>query len=403
MEKRTALQRGRSSLLRQMGIIIVLCISLLLPIKVFASSNMGFDDARDTLPQGETVEGPGFFAGDLVRVDGTVNGTAFVAGSTVEVNGTINGDLFAAGQNLIITGEVTGNIYSAGMNVRLEGEVGQDAFLAGQTLTVVEDVALNRDLFMAGGTLLMEGQIQRHMYGAGDSIEIAGTIGGDANFGVNNLTLQETAVINGDLTYESDQEADIAAGATVAGETDFRRVERQQDNRVPMMTRERTIVARILGVLWSVLSALLLWFLVKLWRPIWWERTARPLLERPLPALGIGLVALLLTPLLFILLLITLIGIPLAFILMAVYGIVLYLSKIIVAVALAMLLDRRTRWSERQKGGWLVLLMLVVLGLLGLIPVVNFFVSLLVAIAGLGSFVLSHYRSDPRPVLHEGQ
>lgn len=402
MQKRTEAPRSKASFIRQVCIVVVMCLSMLLSVKVFASSNMDFDEARDTLPQGETVEGPGFFAGDHVRVDGTVNGTAFVAGSNVEVNGTINGDLFVAGQNLIITGEVTGNIYSAGMNIRMEGEVGQDAFLAGQTLTVVEEATLARDLFMAGNSLLMEGDVQRHMYGAGESIALAGTIGGDATFGVNDLTLEETAVINGDLTYESEREADIAAGATVAGETDFRRVERQRDNRMPM-SWEQNLTARIFGFLWSVLSALLVWFLVKMWRPVWWERTARPLLERPLPAIGIGLLALLLTPLLFILLMITVIGIPLGFILLAVFSILLYLAKIIVAVALAMWVDGRTRWTERQRGGWLVLLMLVVLGLLGMIPVINFFVGFLVVIAGLGAFILSHYRSEPRRPLRENQ
>lgn len=390
-------------LLGRLGLVGMLIFGMLFSVDVLAASSRNSENTQEIFPQGETIEGPGFFSGTLVRIDGIINGTAFVAGQNVEVNGTINGDLFIAGQNVIVTGDVTGNVYSVGMNIRMEGQIDQDTFMAGQTLTVVEDAALGRDLFAAGNTIFQEGQVQRHMYGAGESIVLSGTIGGNGDFSIHELTLQETAVINGDLVYQSDQEATVATGATVEGETDFERVEREPANRPDRYMMRRTFASRLIGMVWSLLSAVLIWFLIKYWRPTWWERTASPLRERPLAALGIGLVALFLAPLLIGLIMLTIIGIPLALILITVYGILLYLAKIIVSVFLAMWLNQRFHWTERNRSGWLVLLALLLLGLLGLVPVVNFIVGLLVAIAGMGAFILSHYQprgTVPRTMDH---
>ncbi|MGP6146761.1 hypothetical protein ACTU7M_06325 [Jeotgalibaca sp. A122] len=327
----------------------------------------------------------------MVRVDGTVNGTAFVTGENVQINGTINGDLFVAAQNATITGEITGNVYFAGMTIIMEGEVAQDTFMAGQTLTIGEDASLGRDLFTAGSTIIQAGAVERHMFGAGDSIVLNGSIGGDVNLDLNRLSLGNAAVINGDLTYTSDKEANMESGAQVQGETDFRQVER---NRQDMYNRQmrRGFGSQIWFAVLSVLSAALIWLVIKLWRPTWWERTAQPLLERPLATMGIGLLALLVTPLLGILLMITIIGIPLAFILLTGYGIMLYLAKIFVSVAAALALTRRIHGTKRIKESWLVVLSLLILGLIGMIPILNFFLWVLMAIAGLGTFALSHYK-----------
>lgn len=390
MNKTTKGNVNSVSLFKKIGLIVLFLATFLFSAKAFASSWDTMPEI-DTLAQEETVEGPGFFSGTLVRVDGTVNGTAFVTGENVQINGTINGDLFVAAQNATITGEITGNIYFAGMTIIMEGEVAQDTFMAGQTLTIGEDASLGRDLFTAGNRIIQAGAVERHMFGAGDSIVLNGSIGGDVNLDLNRLSLGNAAVINGDLTYTSDKEANMESGAQVQGETDFRQVER---NRQDMYNRQmrRGFGSQIWFAVLSVLSAALIWLVIKLWRPTWWERTAQPLLERPLATMGIGLLALLVTPLLGILLMITIIGIPLAFILLTGYGIMLYLAKIFVSVAAALALTRRTRGTKRIKEGWLVILSLLILGLLGMVPILNFFLWVLMAIAGLGTFALSHYK-----------
>lgn len=147
--------------------------------------------------------------------------------------------------------------------------------------------------------------------------------------------------------------------------------------------------------LWSLASALLIWFLIRIWRPAFWQNTARPLAEQPLKTLGVGLLTLLVVPPIIILALVTVIGIPIAVILGAVYPIALYLSRIIVAVFIGQWLAKRFKWPELHKGVWLVLLGLIILGALRMRPYIGFLSSLLIVMAGLGSLVMAHHRAAP--------
>lgn len=373
-------------------VFLLLLVSFFFSGKVLATTLNTATD-MEMITQDRTIDGPAFLSGNLVRVDGTVNGTTFVAGENIHINGMINGDLFVAAQNAFITGEVTGNIYFVGMAIMMEGIVGQDTFLAGQTMTVSEDAILERDLFSVGATIIKEGDVGRHMYGAGERIVLSGSIGGKADFNVDQLTLGSNSVIKGNLIYRSEQEADIETGADVQGETDFRLIQRRQQ-RMDNDGMRRNISARIWSFVWSVLSAVLIWFVMKWLRPTWWERTASPLLERPGIAIGVGLLALVVTPLAAIIIMITIIGIPLGILVLLGYGILLYLAKILVSVAISLAITSRTNEIGKSRTGWLVVLSLIILGLLGMIPYLGFILWLLVAVSGLGTFVMSHFRKN---------
>ena len=151
----------------------------------------------------------------------------------------------------------------------------------------------------------------------------------------------------------------------------------------------------VLGFLWGIASALLIWFLVKIWRPNFWTKTAQPIAELPLKTLGVGFLTLVVTPLLIILAMVTVIGIPLGMLMGIVYWVAMYLSKIIVAVFIGQWLAKRFKWPELHKGVWYVLLGLVILALLNMIPFVKFIVGLLTVVAGLGALILAHYKATP--------
>jgi cytoskeletal protein CcmA (bactofilin family) len=345
------------------------------------------EQSSEVLDTGQTVNGPGFFAGNLVRVDGTVEGTTFAFGQEVRINGVINGDLFVAAQVVSINGKINGNIYSAGQNVTIGTQSTGDVFLAGQTIDITKDAVLGRDLFVAGAMISHDGIVQRHFSGGGSDISISGSVGQDANLEANNIKLLEGAVIKGNLSYKGPNKANIAAGSKISGKTDWQ-------YKAPTTNKPKITPASFIGnILLSIASALLIWFLVRIWRPDFWTKNARLIAEQPLKTLGTGALALLVTPLLVILIMITVIGMPVGIILGIVYGISLYLSKIVVAVFIGSWLTKRFGWTERHKGLWPVLLGLVILVLLTKVPILGALVWLVVAFAGLGSLILSNYKA----------
>jgi len=373
----------------------LLFLAILLGFSTVASATTMNEENLDHLAAGETIEGPGFFAGNVVKIDGNVEGTTFVSGQDVRVNGNINGDLFVASQTITISGMVTGNIYGAGQSLDFDGQSEGDVFFAGQSISIGRDASVGRDLFAAGATILQEGIIQRNLFGGAAEIVLSGQIGGDANLQTDSLKLQDGANIAGDLSYKGENEADIGTGATIEGDTDWEFAETVDVDREVAVKATRTPVRKFFWFLWSLASALLIWFLIRIWRPAFWNNTVRPLAEKPLKTLGVGLLTLLVVPPMIILAMVTVIGIPAGFMLSAVYTFSLYLSRIIVAVFIGQWVAKRFKWPELHKGVWLVLLGLAVLGLLGLPPFVNFLSSLLTVMAGLGTLVMAHYKAAP--------
>ena len=100
---------NRLNLMRWSVIILFLIGLVTISGSVQARMHMGGIQDRQSLQQGTTIDGPGFFSGDFIQIDGDVNGTTFASGDHIEINGDIDGALFVAGDTVQINGEVTGN------------------------------------------------------------------------------------------------------------------------------------------------------------------------------------------------------------------------------------------------------------------------------------------------------
>jgi cytoskeletal protein CcmA (bactofilin family) len=384
----------------QSGKALILVLILIFVSAVFVFSNLPDANAAagpnsEGLKSGQTINGPGFFAGNLVEVDGTVEGTTFAAGQEVRVNGIINGDLFVAGQTIYINGKINGNIYTAGQNLSIGGQSSGDVFAAGQNVDINKAAVVGRDLFAAGARVSQGGNVQRKFFGSGSDILISGSVGQDANLEADNIKVLEEAVVKGNLAYKSVNQASIAAGSLISGQTNW-----QYASPKPQPVKNKT-TDFLFGALLSIASALLIWFLVRIWRPDFWAKNARLITEQPLKTLGTGALTLLVTPILVILVMVTVIGIPVGIILGLAYGVMIYLSKIVAAVFLGAWLTKRFNWTERHKGVWPVLLSLVFLVLLMKVPILGILVWLLIVFAGLGSLVLTNAKTKSSPVSEE--
>ncbi|MDD2234913.1 MAG: polymer-forming cytoskeletal protein [Desulfitobacteriaceae bacterium] len=369
-------------------ILILVMIFLSVALVFGTTANAAIGQNSEGLKSEQTINGPGFFAGNLVQVDGTVEGTTFAAGQEIRINGIINGDLFVAGQTIYVNGKINGNIYAAGQNLSIGTQSSGDVFLAGQNVDINKEAVIGRDLFAAGARVSLAGTVQRLFSGGGSDILINGSVGRDANLDAENIKLLDGAVIKGNLSYKSANQAVIDSGSTVSGQTNWQYVTTQHTS------KRNTYLDDLGSALLSIASAILIWFLVRIWRPDLWTNNARFIAEQPLKTLGTGILTLLVTPLLIILMMVTVIGIPIGIILGLIYVVTIYLSKIIVAVFIGSWLTKRFNWTEQLKGFWPILLGLVILVILMKVPILGFLVWLLAVFAGLGSFILSSVKSS---------
>lgn len=348
----------------------------------------------------ETIDDDLYVGAGTLSIAGTVNGDATVAGGTVSVTGTINGSLNVAGGTVDVLGDVTGAVRVSGGTVRISGSVGRDLVLFGGTATIESGAEVGGDLAGGTGMLTVVGTVAGDLLAGAGTIELVGTVDGSVNVGVGTLTLAPSAVIGGDLTYTSDQEATIADGAQVGGD-----VERREPDDVggESAIADNPIVS-YLGLLVGML--VLGWGLLAI-RPRLVAGSADTLRTAPLPSLGIGIAALIGQ---FVLLaMLVLVGALLAalagalgggFIVAAIVMLLLIillilLSSVPVAMAIGRaILPGASLYLAYLAGAAILCLILVAAGF---VPILGGVLFLLVWILGLGAYLLYAGRTRQEP------
>jgi hypothetical protein len=109
--------------------------------------------------------------------------------------------------------------------------------------------------------------------------------------------------------------------------------------------------------------------------------------KRPWASLGIGFLTLILTPIIFILLLITVLAIPLAVILLALYLIAIYLARLFIIFWAGTMIFERT--GRKIHEVWALIVGLIVYYVITLIPIIGGLITFFVILFGLGTAILT--------------
>lgn len=359
---------------------LLLVILMLIPFGSVIAESISGDNI--VVESDETLEKTSFLSGENVRVDGDINGTTFITAGNIEVNGTIDGDLFVAGQSITINGTVKGSVFVAGQDITLNGVVENTIYLAGATLKVESQI--NGSAFLVGQNVFVEkgAVIEKDVFVGADKVYQNGVINGDLIS--ENESLSVAGKIGGNLKYSSQNKADFLKGSEVVGETTWKKSEpKRSESSKSIFTK-----AILVKLLFSIAASLIIWLFVRWIRPDLWSNLAEKIMLSPLRTLGFGALAVVLIPLFSVLLMFTIVGIPLSFILLTLYGSSLYVSKIILSVFIGLWFQKKFNWSNVQSF-WLFLLGLLFLTVLGIMPVVGWILSFIIASFGLGAIILS--------------
>jgi cytoskeletal protein CcmA (bactofilin family) len=335
-----------------------------------------------SLPAGAVINKDYFAYGERVEISGTVNGDVYVAAGEVLVDGRINGDLLAAGGTITISGSVSQNVRVAGGEITLSGKIGRNLTVAGGNVGLNESAAVAGGLVAAGGRVRLAAPVGKDAKIAAGSVLVSGPINGNLEAVTGDVRLTSKAAVSGDLIYWSQRRASITQGAKVGGVVTRKTM--------PEFSRPRvgTLLGALAGVvllakLVSVVSTLILGLLLVYVFPRYTQSTVSTLRQRPWASLGVGVVALVATPVAAGMLLITVLGVPLALMVTALYLMALYLARVFVIVWIGTAL---VAWRGREVRPVLGLMIgLFVYSLLTLIPFIGGVVTLLVILFGLGA------------------
>ncbi|USN53491.1 MAG: polymer-forming cytoskeletal protein [Candidatus Nomurabacteria bacterium] len=331
-----------------------------------------------TLATSETLEGALYVAAGTVNVDGTVNGDVMVAGGTVTISGTVNGDVLATGGTVSVTGSVSEDIRLAGGQLTIATTVPGDVTVAGGSVTLEDNAEVMGDVLVAGGDQMLHGKIHGKVRAAGGDITLAGSIDGDVRVYAGALSVADGAVVNGDLTYSSEHEASIAAGANIVGTVHY----------------DKTTYRLSYGLLGLTIVSLIIKFLALMVAAVvvaaGFRRYSEKIVHLGRMQIGkqfvIGLLVFIVTPIAFAILFSTVIGSMLGLLLLSIYIAVLIGAGIFAGILFGAMGMRFLKKDYPENGDWVsALLGVLVLQLIVLIPIVGWLVGCFFFLLALGS------------------
>jgi hypothetical protein len=309
----------------------------------------------------------------------------------------VEGDVICAGQTININGTVNGNVRVAGNSISINGTVVRNVMAFGASITLGTDASVGWDFLLVGANGEIRGKIGRDLYGAVTSATIAGEIGNNVQLRLDDrsktekggnrkssLNITKTAVIRGKLTYTAAQKATIAAEASIVGEITHNQPKIKTD-------KKDLTVFWAWSKLYSIFSALVIGLvLISLWKDEIKKMTDK-MLDKVSTSIGWGIVIMFLTPIIAILLVITLIGIPLAILLMLVWLIAIWLSKIFVGILVGRsILERIWNKQNPEYSGliWAMIIGIVITQIIFSIPIIGWLLCLVAMWWGLGGIYL---------------
>ncbi|MFZ5365248.1 MAG: hypothetical protein ACOZBH_03605 [Patescibacteria group bacterium] len=340
-----------------------------------------------TVGADEVIEENFFAAGQNVELAGHFTKDVYVWGNVVNISGKVDGDVIVGGSYVRISGDVAGNVRAAGSNVEIGAKVGKNCTLAGASLMINENASIGWDLLAAGGLVSLNGPVAGDVGIAGGDIRINAPIGGKLNVKVDRegkFTLGKNSSVGKDVNYWWHNDLMKEDGAVVNGNINkiLPAYEKQSGH------KQSSAITGYVGMkLFSFAALLVIGLLLVALFGKFFQKVIGRNLDKFGVSLGIGFLILIVVPIAFIILMITIIGIPLALVSLAVYVVLLYLAKVFASVSVGTFVLSKLMKGKKPDRYLAFLIGLVILSLIGLIPLVGGLIWLVFSLAALGAFV----------------
>jgi hypothetical protein len=331
----------------------------------------------------EKVDSSAYLAGRNIDVAGEVNGDLYCAGQNISISGTVHGDVMCAGQTVTISGKVDGDARIAAQTISISSEIGNSLTVAGQDFTLNSTGKIGQDVTGGVENMNINGEVGRDLVLGATNATIHGRIGRNIKSQVNKLDLSSGSEVGGDINYASNNQLTKAPSAAVAGS-----IHRTK----PIEHKKRTAWFGIGFRIYWFFAALLVALALVLLLPSLFEASARLTMASFGKTLLFGVAAFLFTPVVIVLLMVTVVGIPLGIILLLVWLTALILSGPFFAYLLG-----KEIWRAQRNPIWTMLVGAVILLLIYNIPFIGPIFMLAALFIGMGMVVMQITTRAPKP------
>lgn len=332
-----------------------------------------------TIPSTATNLNDLYLFGGKVFVDAPVTNDVVAAGGDVTISKPVSGSVIIAGGNLKVSGDVGGTIRAAGGKVRIDAPITRDLVVAGGDITVTQNAVINGDAIINGGKVNLEGPVKGDVQLNGGEATINASVSGSVAGTVGKLTLGPNAVINGNLTYKSQEKATIADGAVIKGKTNFTEIKQPDTHAAKEILAAGTFYKLLTDI---ILSVLVIFFFTRAILAVFGRMA-----ESPVQSGAIGLAFLIFFPIAAaILLILLLLGVVAFF----AYGVIIFVSLLLVKIFLGWYVIHW--WENREKKDYRLdwkagVIGPILLYVLGLIPIIGWLAVAILMLVTTGAVV----------------
>lgn len=157
-----------------------------------------------------------YVGGGVVIINQKILGDLFSFGSSLSVAGEVEKDLFALGGNINITSPILEDARVAGGNVIINAPIGGDLLVAGGTVSLGQSATVGGDLWVAGGIVNITSPVTGDVKISGGEVFINSTIVGTVEVNATDkLTFGPQSIVLGNIIYCGDIEPIVELGAQV--------------------------------------------------------------------------------------------------------------------------------------------------------------------------------------------
>jgi cytoskeletal protein CcmA (bactofilin family) len=389
-----------------MKIVWLLAVLLLVLVLVCAAAPeppaRGAEDGKSQagktyrLPVGETHKGDLYLTSGTVRIDGVQEGDVTAFTHSVTVTGEVTGDMYVMAETITIDGKVGDSVRYFAHEVKVNGTIEGDLIVFGGGVTIAPKARVTGDVSAFARHVRMDGTVDGSLKATGGSVVVGGTIAGDARIKSDEVEIEPSARIGGDLNYTARNRLDLEGKGIVAGDIDYMESKEKVDKGI------RSTVGTCVKWIWFTLAGLV----VGLAALAIFRRTAPAILAAlsgdALRSAGFGFMAVIVVPVAAVISCILIVTIPLAALVLVVYLVAVYLAKVPVGVWLGQRVLRALGRTDPSPY-WSLTTGLLLLYVVFAIPVLGTLTWFACLFAGLGAIILGtraylQARRAPGPV-----
>ena len=331
-----------------------------------------------------------YLAGGRVSVDGDVQGDVNASGGRVRIGGRVTGDVGALGGLVSVVGDIGDDVRVGGGQVDIDAKIAGDLVAGAFSVAVQPGTVVGGKAILSGAEVSVAGQIGGNLSIASGSALISGVIGGDVEIASAEIKILPGARIGGNLSYTSAGEAEIAEGAVIAGEV----TRRMRDHDEETATSVVALIGGGFSLAWLV-GLVAMGTLIMVAFPESLDTATRNIRHAAWQSLGYGLLVIFAVPAAILFCFVIIIGIPVAVTLAAAFGAALFVAYLTTAVWVGDYGLRLIGRGDSSHRGWRILALLVsllVLGIIGWIPLIGWWVTFFTLSIGLGAWALQVFQ-----------